>query len=334
MKAVDLSVFKNAIIVEPLIGSTTGKRKLTGDDLLGVTSTDFPQEVVDFGAKQVIDPECLKTFNTCRMQVRRILLRGGTRRFGGYMMKESDAENAINLISSIEQKFNAAKQALKQSLSDMTETWANQFPTWKDRILKASLTAEELDKRLSFQIQVYRLNLDTDHDAKSTSLGAALTKTLQEQLGGTEFRVLDEIRTEITESFKGKTDRTTSKVRSLLVRIKEKLEALSWVSPRLAHMGGWLQSLLDELPKTGAIEGGNYLKLIAILNLLQTPEKAMELANDQRIFSDIAIPLPILPVEPIEDIDVDDQDEEIDSSLMVHSQQPVEATADVGAFYW
>ena len=240
----------------------SGRKKLRAEDLkLG---TDVPpDDLVSLGSKRVCDPEPLKIFHRVKKGAERACLQRGTRFLGGFAIPNDRAEALADELDTLKGEFGDESRQFLQSYDQGLEEWIGQHPQWEAAIRRAIEPANVVGGRLRFGYQLIQI------------APAEKSGTLAEEvkgLGTGVFAEVAQVARELDESFLGK-EVLHRRALSTFRTIREKLDCLSFVDPRIQPIVDTIDDWFRRLPAKGPISGGIFNEGWTLAAILGDPDK-------------------------------------------------------------
>lgn len=240
----------------------SGRKKLRPEDLI-LAGEPPPEDLVSLGSKRVCDPEPLKVFQRLKKEADRFCLRYGTRFLGGYAVPEEHAAHLAEQLAATKKEFDTRTQTFLAAYDGHLEAWIASLPRWEEPIRRAIEPASVVSGRLRFGYQLLRV-------APAASAGTFDDEV--QGLAGGIFQEVAIIARDLEDSFLGK-DSLHRRALGTFKRIRDKLDALSFVDPRIQPVVDTIDAWARRLPKTAPIEGALFNEGHGLALLLGDPEK-------------------------------------------------------------
>ena len=267
-------VLDNVICVVLDITEWTGRARLLHDDI-GDSEHLPPQELANLGSKKLVDPRHLRDFSALKRRAERILSRTGTRFLSGWIIAPEKLDEVSSELNNLRAQFEQKKVELLAHYNEIIEEWCALYPDWAASIRKAAHDESYVRRQLQFRWHAFRVQPPAEE----------ADDQLAEEVGGLADELWRGIAREAEESletsFLGR-EKVTRKALRPLKRIQDKLNSLSFLDDRIQPVAEDIDQILDELPKTGPIEGDELFRIIAILSVLASPERAKRHGQDLR----------------------------------------------------
>lgn len=236
-----MCVLKKIAVVMLDVATWTGRKVLSEKDRekLGLPRTD----AVTVGQKRIIDPADVAVFQTLRKRAERECLKVGTRFLGGYAVPLDRVDELLTKLREVKEEFDHEAATLKATVHDRVSEWVGQHSEVRD--IFTDVRSLNIQPRMHFRyhaITVMPVDGDEETERRASQLGNGLLR---------EIAVEAERFWE--NSLKGRTTVTQRALRPLRA-MRDKLEGLSFVDPRASRLAGYIESILDKMPKTGPLD--------------------------------------------------------------------------------
>lgn len=250
----------------------SGRKKLRPSDIKKLTAGQIPPEdLASLGSKKVLSPDALAPFNRLKKEAERYLESKSLRFLKGFAVPEDKAEEVALELARIGEEFAQEKQSFLTNYDGEIQKWKTAHPGWESIIDGAIDPASHVSSRLYFGFHTFRVEYADTQNANSVlNAGLAMaTSTLGDQL----FEEIAQAANKAwEESFAGK-DKVGQKALRPIRSILDKLNGLLFVDVRAAPVAERIEEILGSLPKTGWIEGDQFLALTGLLYLLSKPDR-------------------------------------------------------------
>ena len=299
------------VIVMPKIEVWSGSIKLDrATDLPQVNGQLPPKGLVTDGRKRLISNLPLLDMLNVRKRIERATRAEGFTLVGtGVAMTAAKAEVLLQEMPQFERAFIEAREGL---INHLPQHYADQealYPSWAGMLRSARLSADEVRSRCRFNVAVFRMAApDANPASKANELYAQMTSQVLPTL-------LEDVAADATQllaRFKGKPCVKQTQL-TAVKRLVHKLLEFSFLDPRVQPVAAGLESLLDALPVTGALDAPQTACCVAVLQSLMNP--ALIIAHGTGVIANITAPAVATQHEL--DVDID--------------QEPVPPTAAIGA---
>jgi len=261
-------VLSNMVLVDIIIGGSTGERTLEADD--------FIREV-----GKMLPPGTFSWVSKARTDAKRIILRVGAarrvdNRVRGYFVPLDRAQAVSDELRTLRDTFQTQKAEFLQELHNIVEEWAANPQnaveikpglTRADLIRNHAPKASDLDKLLRFAMSATQIQ-------SSQFFGE--DDALHTEVTGLPGQAALEIAEDVKKSWKGAAGgKTTSRVLGLVRRIRQKADSMGILSPKFEHLREACDRVLKQMPQTGAIEGLEFMQISALLEFCSRPENIL-----------------------------------------------------------
>lgn len=233
-----------------------GKTKLYKEDLV-LTETELPPDrLANLGTIQVVDPKDIAELNALKRAAERACLRWGSRFLGGFLESQEKSKELGAILADLKVTFDAVTHRIVTTRHDMIQRWADANPEWSALIVKAA------DRAIARSHEPYFRYTPINVVAATTNPGALAEASVM--IGSQILREISQDAKEAYErSLQGK-DSCTRKALGPLVRMREKLYALRFVSVEAVDIIFDIDQVLGALPKTGPLDGTAFESLVAL----------------------------------------------------------------------
>lgn len=240
----------------------SGRKKLRAEDLT-LAGEAPPEDLVSLGSKRVCNPEALKVFQRVKKEAERFCLRWGTRFLGGYAVPEEYAEQLAEKLGEVKSEFDRETQEFLSGYDRALEDWIASLPRWEAPIRRAVEPVNVVGGRLRFGYQLLEV------------APAPMPGTLDQEVAGLAdgiFSEIAQVAREMENSFLGK-EVLNRRALGTFKRIRDKLDCLSFVDPRIQPVVDTIDDWAGRLPKTGPIDGALFNEGHGLALLLGDPDK-------------------------------------------------------------
>lgn len=225
-------------VVQVDLSIWSGQTKLNPEDIkLGVGGSLPPERVAQLGSKKIIDTSRLKVFHAIRQTYRRLLHRVGMPFMNGYAVPISKLDQIIQFLDALESEFEVEKQVFLDEYDQAIDQWALENPEMEEAIRACSLSNKEVEKRINFDYQIFKItpleNDDVRINRKITGLGNELIA-----------EIISEAKAFYLNNLLGKNSLNT-RTRSTLIGWFEKLEGLAFLSNRIQPLADLIKAAID-----------------------------------------------------------------------------------------
>ena len=256
-------VLKCMLAVNLNVNIWSARRKLNPGDF--VHSELPPESLASLGSKKICDPKALRIFATLKARAVSLLDKRGVRFLGGWAIAEDKVTEIVNSLELIAEEFQKAKDDFIKHYDQAVQNWISENPGWEQIIANSVVNADYVAKRIAFTWQVFKVVNPLGKQQVKIETGL---KNEVKNLGNTLFdEVAKAAKEALHKSYTGKS-MVTRKALSPLKNIRQKLHDLSFIEPHVAPVASLIQSALEKIPRTGAINGTNLMMLNGLLTLL------------------------------------------------------------------
>lgn len=251
-------------LIDPLVEGIEGTSALDMKTL-GIS---LPKDVYTNGQRRWLNPKDLAFIKKYRAQIRREMRRYGLKFGSVYIVPDEHLENARNALQEIRRDFESERDTFVDSLDIKIRKWADAHPEHADSIRNSALSAGQVRNRIIYSLREYEIEIGTDADGNIVD--KAMTAGLEHQLAA-------EIASLVRDGWRDKAEKkTTRKSLALLDKVMQKVRALSFIAPGMAtDLLDMANDVVASLPKKGAIEGKDYLRLEGLFTFLSDPVKLL-----------------------------------------------------------
>lgn len=273
-----IEVLDKVVAVNLDIHIWSARKKLKKEDLKRVSNDQLPPpEVASLGSKKICDPKEIAKFEALKRRAIRACGAVGVRFLGGYAVPQTKIKDLIVELEAIRDEFEQAKKGFINRYDSIVSMWIASHPDWESAIRRSITPVKEVDSALSFGYQAFKVAPAGGEEDDQT---LAEIDGLTRQANGLADRLFAEIATQalktLEESFKGKASVTRRAIRPIIA-IRDKLDGLSFLDPRVYPVMTWIEELLADLPKNGPIEGTPLMTLESALITLSDESRIKEL---------------------------------------------------------
>ncbi|WP_413460786.1 DUF3150 domain-containing protein [Herbaspirillum huttiense] len=297
----DMQILKDVVLMDFIIGGSTGEKSVGGDDFIREMGKMLPPNATSWVAKYRSEAkrEIMKTGTARRIETR-------TR---GYFVPLAHARAVADALSDIKKRFLAEKADFLNNLETIIDAWAehedNQVKVKDDKtrgemIRENAPSRLELDKALTFNISAITLG--------TTDIFGA-DDALQAEVKGLVGNAAMEIAEDVTRSWKSSSaTKASQKVFGLIRRIHVKASAMTVLSPKFDRLAEICKEVLANIPPGSNLSGMNYLVISSLLR---------QCSDARTILSD-----PFLQGNPMSVATIDEQESAEAKALSDVPRQP------------
>lgn len=287
--SVNNSPLSQLVMFSPQVSIWSGTLKIDRElDLKDIASSLPPQTLASDGRKNLVDQKFLAGPRKLRKRLERLLKNEGFSLIGDcFAVNEERAANVLNELPKLEADFANEVESLIHNLEQAYTEQVDKAPQeWKALLVQGRLTADEVRKRFSFKVGVFKITAPTDDMANP--MNQHFTNTIMETATP---RLMDDIAAEARDIFftsfmvpvdpekpKGKRqfkDSITQATVKSVTRLLDKLADYSFLDVRVHPTVLSLRSILDSLPSTGPLNAQQTSTCSTILRQLMDPESIL-----------------------------------------------------------
>ena len=256
----------------------SGRAKLREQDLRIIEGTLPPSDLASLGSKKIFDPGDISTFEALKKEAERECAKVGIRFLGGYAVPEDKASDLALVLDDIGQRFADAKTSLLAEYDDKLRDWVTAHPGWESVISAASLDRDEVDAKLSYGWQAFKIVEASPNPDVDSPLNKGLATTAKGLAGQLYSEIAQAAGAVMDKSLLGR-DRTTQKILSPVRTIKGKMLGLSFIDHRVKPLVETIDHVLSLLPDAGHIEGAALVALHGLIFILSDEKRMVQHAE-------------------------------------------------------
>lgn len=259
----NVSVVDRIVVVVPEFRQWTGTRAMhEGDFVVGANGKLPPREVTkSLGLKAIIDSVHLRKFDRIKHRAEALLSSCGVQYLSGWAIPEEKCAHVLKEMDKIVLLFEDAKANFLKNYDKYVEDWSRQNPSFAREILDGKLDRSALARRFSAGYEAFRLQPISDEKSEA----------LEKSVGGLAGDLIEDVsqcaRTFFRESFFGKT-RANRKTVNALIRIRERLNGLSFLSRSILPLVLIIDEVVAQMPQEGYFDGDAFWKLSSVVQTL------------------------------------------------------------------
>lgn len=271
----NLSVLDSLRMFGLTVNIWSARKKLRAEDL-GDDLTLPPSELASLGSKRIIDPDCLKPFETLKRRAVRTLAERGIRFMNSYLIPEVHALEVAAELEVIEREFADEKAKFLSTYDTQCENWINrpwEKPEWREGIRRAITPKAVVASRIDYTFTVLQVVADPSQE---------LSKGLEREvdgLSGQLFREVAEEADSIAEDTMCGATSVTQKTVNRMWKMHKKLCSLAFLNPAVQTLADYLEDQLKKLPSKGKLEGANFQQLLSLVLSLSDETRIAKVAN-------------------------------------------------------
>lgn len=265
----------------------SGQTRLAAQDIKFGEGGEVPDaRFAQLGTKRIIDPSGLKGFHRLKTESRRLLTAFGVPFMNGYAVPSSKIDSILPRLDSIALEFTIMKNDFLANYSASLEEWIKENPENEKAIREGALTLNEVEKRLSFEYQVFRIQPLDDSDS------AARLDSKVDSLGGDLIKEIVETAEDFYIKRLARKTELGINTRMTLANLRDKIDGLSFLNSSFEP----LVRLLDETiagyteHADGRVITAPFLyQVTAAVLILSDPKKIEDYANNLLAVDDVDI---------------------------------------------
>lgn len=265
------NVLEKVALVQIDISIWSGRKKLRPEDIrLGDGGALPPETVASLGSKKVIGREALKTFETLKKRAQRLPEEIGVRFLGGYAVPVERAQEVSEHLKKVQAEFAEARTEFLANYGRLVEEWVAEHPSFAESLRKAVPPKEYVARATDFRFAIFQV---TPAEAESG---------LDSQAMGLGGRLLEEVAADARkwmERFLASASEVSQRTLRPLVRIRDKLEALAFLSGAAQPLNAAINEVLAECRPMPVITGGPLVRLKAMASLLADPVRSQQVLD-------------------------------------------------------
>ncbi len=279
MKATQQSGVLNQIVCVNLdIHLFYGRKQLHLEDLKNVSNDQVPpRELASLGSKRICDGDEIQKFLTLKRKAERACEQVAARFLGAYATSEAKIRDLTATLNQYSDEFKALKASFLDRYEDIIRSWKQKNPEWKSLIERNQTPKSEIERRLRFDYQVFRvtevaglMGMKGEEDIR-----AGLNRAAVGLAGQLFHEVAKDAEYAYENSFRGR-DSVTRRALLPINSGLEKLDSLSFIDERIGPVMRRIKKCLADLPKSGPIEGNDLNALLWLMTMLSDSRMMQE----------------------------------------------------------
>jgi len=321
-------VIENVDVVKLEASIWTARKKLRVEDLVLAAGSKLPpDELASLGTMRIVDREKLSLFETLKKRAESLCLKAGVRFLGGYAIPVGAMPALIPELDAIQAEFNGHKRQFVESYADSVDDWMARYPDFAPAIARHVDSVESVAARLAFDYVVFGIAQPKAGDGLDRSVAS---------LGGSLFReVAQEANTLLDNSLLGKQS-VTRKALNPIRRMRDKLDGLSFLDPRVSPVVETIDGLLASIPKKGEIKGEVFDRVLSLALLLSDADKmrrhgeGLSASRPQDATPDLDLfgPLPAAPEDSLDGDEADGDEDAMPAGTVSVSETAAVSTSE------
>lgn len=260
----EITTLQKIICVTLDVHLWSGRAKLRASDIkMGDGGELPPDDLASLGSKKIVNPENIAKFEALKKEAERECSRVGIKFLGGFAIPDDKGKELAATLDEIGCRFAQEKQLLLDNYDTHIAEWVASHHGWESTIEGATLNRHEVDHKLQYGWQAFRITNAGEADAPDDVLNKGLATTAKGLSGQLYFEITQAAGQVMEKSLLGR-DRLTQKIKSPFRALRSKLHGLSFIDKRVKPLVATIDHVLEQLPAAGPIEG---LALTAIYGL-------------------------------------------------------------------
>ncbi len=305
------TILDEVVVINLDVHIWSGRKKLRTQDLKLPNGTTLPPSTLaSLGSKKICDPEEIKIFEKLKRQALRVIEESGIRFLGGYAIPKALAKQIVDEIETIRQEFLDRKSSFISRYNDIVSKWIKTNQEWSDIIQKAYTPVDVVESRIGFTQSMFQITPVEDIDNQLGDHVLSMSDQLYKEIALEAESVID-------RSILPRNDSTASiRIIKPLLRMKKKLEGLSFLDSGVVNIIDELARVLLVLPKSGRITGVEFTHLYTLLITLSDKDKIRMLAKGLTTNQNAT-------VAPIQTSDNENAQQTVKDNTVKSSDEPV-----------
>ncbi|MHB8697770.1 MAG: DUF3150 domain-containing protein [Sulfuricaulis sp.] len=255
-----------------------GRKQLRLDDLKNVSNDQVPpRELASLGSKRVCDGDEIQKFVTVKRKAERACEQVAARFLGAYATSEVKINDLTEKLNEYSDEFKALKKSFLDRYDDIIRSWKKKNPEWESLIERNQTPKNDIERQLRFDYQVFRVAevAGLVGVTGQEDFHAGLNRAAVGLAGQLFNEVARDAEYAYEHSFKGR-DSVTRRVLFPINSALEKLDSLSFIDERIGPVMRRINKCLNDLPKTGPIEGNDLNALLWLMSMLADAGRMQE----------------------------------------------------------
>lgn len=239
-------MYAHVYIVNVPINLISGTHSITEDDLGLAPGTLPPEDLATLGSLWVIPKKSLDLGKSLRARTKRLLTRFGPRVGAGTVVPESSLQELRTGLNEIKTEFYDWKKDFIDSFDDQLDEWVQSHPEYAELIKRFSPDLKRIERRLSYDIDVFRFDVPKDDPNAKT-----LSATLSRDGNNISKRLKEEIAQFVSESYKGSIQKSGKLVKQNMGPLRQtllpKIRSFQLLDSSLVPVANHLGSFVDDV---------------------------------------------------------------------------------------
>ena len=278
-------MYSKVYVLDVRVRAIAGHHKMTEEDYGLPPGTLPPENVATRGQLKTVEKELLKAPERLRKRTDRALEKG-VKVASGAVFTQDQLQPVLDDLNAIKRDYEDVINEICDKLEESVKACMKNAPNYADSIRKYAPTVNYIRRRMSYDINVYRMAVPTDDP--HTDL---LQQTLSRSSNDITARLIDEVAAEVSDFHKSSFVKTGKLVkqsvgtfrRKLLPKIQSFSLLDSTLQPIWAYLDTFVKdviSTIDSQPKGSKfIEGSELLTFEQRIKKLMTAEAMQALIS-------------------------------------------------------
>jgi len=251
----------------------SGRAKLRVTDMrMGAGGELPPDDLASLGSKKIINPENIAKFEALKKEAERECSKIGVKFLGGFAIPEDKAKELAVTLDQIGVRFAQEKHDLLKDYDALISEWVAAHPGWKDTIESSTLDRHNVDNKLQYGWQAFRITSAGEQEQPDDVLNKGLTTSAKGLAGQLYYEISQAAAQVMEKSLLGR-PKVTQKIRSPIRTIRSKLHGLSFIDKRVKPLVETIDHVLEQLPDSGHIEGLGLTAIYGLVFILSSEDR-------------------------------------------------------------
>lgn len=263
------TITDRGILVMPMLSLWSGRKHVQPEEL----GVDLPKGVVTPGSKLIFPKDGVKPMETIKSKMMTVIEKMSVQYGRGvYLVDQDRLDELSTKLEDLRKEFNDEVANLEATYDRQFEDWLPTVnpPEWRDFIRRAKVPAAEAAGKYAFRYSLLRVSAPNDLPEANDEILTGLRGQLWEELA--------DMAVAAQRGLMGK-EKVSQRGKGPFKRICAKAMAVSFIDPSARKLAGYVESVLEKLPKTGPIEGDDLTTLQVLIHNLSDPHQAVSLAR-------------------------------------------------------
>jgi len=292
-------MYANVYVLDVPVHSISGTHSITEEDLGLAPGTLPPEDLATLGNLIVVDRKLLAPGEKLRAKKNRYLASVGVKTGVGTVVTDADLQSTLNRLEEIRKDFYDWKSDFLSRLPAELDKRVAEHPEYAELIRRYSPDLNRIQRRLSFEIDVYKIDVPVTDPNRSV-----LAKTLNRDANDISKRLIKEIADFVENAHKVSIQKSQKLCKqnmgplrdTLLPKIKSFQLLDSSLRAVSEHLEAFIKDVvvaIDMQPSgSAAIEGSDLKKFEARMNQLRSVSAIEALIANAPRSNDLATPAP------------------------------------------